>query len=131
MTELWGIATEALITGMLGVYALAFLSGGIYYLEQRVERIRDQFPGRELLARLTGYASLGIGILAFVSIGGCFLSRDPDFRIGALVATMAGTGFWIYRIHFDLTLLSRMRDGVLAFVCAVLSVLISWWVKTI
>jgi len=116
------------VPGMLGLYALAFLSGGIYYLEQRVSRIRDQFPRRGPLAVLTGLASLGIGVLAAISIGGYVLSGDPDFRLGALVAALAGVGFWVYHIHIDLTFPSRLRDATLALICAMLAFLTGWWI---
>jgi hypothetical protein len=131
MSELLGISPSALISGMLGVYALAFVAGGIYYLEQRVARIRDQFPGRGLLARATGYAALIIGVLASVSIGGHLLGGGPEFRYGALMATVAGVGFWVYRIHFDLTPAGRIRASVLGLVCAALSVLAGWWARSI
>jgi hypothetical protein len=120
-----------LIPGMLGVYALAFIAGGIYYLEQRVARIRDQFPKHGPLALLVGCASLGIGLLAAISIGGYFAGQGSDFRVGALVATVAGIAFWIARIHIDLIPIDRIRNGVLAFVCALLSLMAGWWLTTI
>jgi hypothetical protein len=116
---------------MLGFYALAFIAGGIYYLEQQVARIRDQFPERGVLARLLGYTALGIGILAALSVGGHFLGRGPEFGLGALVATMSGVAFWVVRMHGDPTILSRVRDGLLAFVCAMLAVLTVWWLSTL
>jgi hypothetical protein len=131
MMDLSSIPLSVLVPGVLGVYALAFLAGGIYYLEQRVARIRDQFPKQGPLARLIGYTALGIGVLAFLSIGGDLLNRGPDFRIGALVATVSGLGFWIARMHIDLTPISRIRDGLLAFACALLSVLTGWWIAVI
>ena len=128
MTGLPGLPTTVLIPGVLGVYALAFLAGGIHYLEQRVARIHDQFPKRTFLARLTGLAALGIGLLASISIGGVVLSRAPEYRLGALVATVAGVAFWVYRMHFDLTSANRVRSGLLAFVCLALSVLTRLWI---
>jgi hypothetical protein len=116
---------------MLGFYALAFVAGGIYYLEQQVARIRDQFPERGVLARLSGYAALGIGILAALSVGGHFMGRGPEFALGALCATMSGVAFWVVRMHGDLTILSRVRDGLLALICATLVVLTAWWVTTL
>jgi hypothetical protein len=129
MTGLPGLPTAVLIPGVLGVYALAFLAGGIHYLEQRVARIRDQFPRRALLARLTGLAALGIGLLASISIGGYVLDRAPEYRLGALAATVAGVGFWVYRMHFDLSSANRVRNGLLALVCVALSVLTRLWIR--
>ena len=117
-----------LIPGVLGTYALAFIAGGIYYLEQQVSRIRDQFPRQGLLAALTGYAALGIGLLMALSVGGSFSALIPDFDMGALVASVAGVGFWVYHLYIDRTPLSRVRDGALAFICAALVALTAWWV---
>lgn len=129
MTGLPGLPTTVLVPGVLGIYALAFLAGGIHYLEQRVARIHDQLPKRTLLARLTGLAALGIGVLASISIGGYVLSHAPEYRLGALVATVAGVAFWVYRMHFDLTSANRVRSGLLAFVCVALSVLTRLWIE--
>jgi len=129
MTDLLGVPLAALIPGLLGLYALAFIAGGIYYLEQRVARIRDQFPRQGLLATLTGYAALGIGILTAISVGGYYLGRSAEFRMAALVATVAGVGFWVYHVYVDLTPISRIRDGALAFICATLAILAAWWIK--
>jgi hypothetical protein len=120
---------DTLVPGMLGLYALAFLSGGIYYLEQRVSRIRDQFPKQGPLAALTGYAALSIGLLTAISVGGDILGRGPDFRLGALVAALAGAGFWVYHIHIDMTFPSRLRDATLALICGMLALLTGWWIQ--
>jgi hypothetical protein len=127
MTELFGVPIAILVPVIQGVFALVFLAGGIYYLEQRVARIRDQFPTRGPLARLTGYAALGIGVLAAVATGGYLAKGDPSFRWGALVAATAGVAFWVFRIHVDLTPMKRVRDVALAFICAALAVLSRWW----
>lgn len=129
MTELPSLPLSLLIPGVLGLYALAFIAGGIYYLEQRASRIRDQFPSRGPLASLTGYTALGIGMLMAFSIAGRLRTSHSDFGLGALVAAVAGVGFWVYHIHFDLTPFSRVRDGVLTFICATLAVLTAWWIK--
>ena len=130
MTELLGIPIWIWIPGMLALYALSFIAGGIYYLEQRVARIRDQFPNRRALAILTGSSALCIGILATISIGGYMIRPGPDMRMGTLVGTVAGVGFWVCRMHIDLTHTSRIRDGILALICATLAVLTGWWIKT-
>jgi hypothetical protein len=129
--DLQSVSLTIVVPAMLGLYALAFIAGGIYYLEQRVARIRDQFPKQGPLAKLTGYAALGIGILTAISIGGHFLNKSPDYRMGALVATVAGVGFWIYHVYVDLTPISRVRDGILVFICATLAILTVWWITTI
>lgn len=131
MIDLTAIPIPVIVPVMLGFYALAFVAGGIYYLEQQVARVRDQFPERGALARLTGYAALGIGILAALSVGGHFMGRGAEFRLGALAATMSGLAFWVVRIHGAPTTLSRVRDGLLAFVCALLVVLTAWWLATL
>jgi hypothetical protein len=128
MIELPPLPIPILAPAILGLYALAFVAGGIFYLEQQVARIRDQFPKRGILARLTGYAALGIGILAALSVGGHLMGRGPKFSLGALTATMSGLAFWVVRIHGDPTILGRIRDGLLALVCAGLVVLTAWWV---
>lgn len=125
-----GIPSFILVPGMLCVYALAFISGGVYYLEQRVSRIRDQFPERGILATITGYTALGIGILAALSMAIYFVNGSPDSRLGALVATLSGAGYWVYHIHIDLTPASRIRDALLAAICAMLALLTGWWVAT-
>jgi hypothetical protein len=130
MTDVLQIPLSMLAPLILGLYALVFLAGGISYLEQRAARIRDQFPRHGLLARLTGYAALSIGLLASVSIAGYLIRKQPTFQLGALVATVAGIGFWTYRIHFDLTPASRVRDGLLALICTALAVLTWWWLTT-
>jgi high-affinity Fe2+/Pb2+ permease len=56
------------------------------------------------------------------------LTHAPEYRLGALVATMAGVTFWVYRMHFDLTSANRIRSGLLAFVCVALSVLTRLWI---
>lgn len=117
-----------LVPALLGVYALAFVAGGVYYLEQRVARIRDQFPRRGPIARLTGYAALGIGLLAAMAIGGHALNRGTQFQLAALVATASGVGFWVTRIHVEMTAVSRIRAGLLALLCLALTVLTAWWV---
>jgi hypothetical protein len=131
MMDLYLVPLSILVSGILGLYALAFTAGGIYHLEQRVARIRDQFPKQGPLAALTGYAALGIGLLAALSVGGHFVDQGADFHLGALVATVAGVGFWVYRVHIDLTPLSRIRDGALASICAAIAVLTAWWIKVI
>jgi hypothetical protein len=124
--DLW-----ALVPGALGLYALVFVAGGLYYLEQRVSRIRDQFPRRGLLALLTGNAALAIGLLMAISVAGYVSGLTAEGRLGALVAAAAGVGFWVYRVSFDLILLNRIRDGVLALVCAAIAVITIWWIKTV
>jgi len=98
-----GISAGAIVSGLLALYALTYFAGGIYYLEQRVARVRDQFPRRALLARLTGYTALCIGTLAATSAAGQVLSDNPAYRLGGLVAALAGMTFWVYRIYVDLT----------------------------
>jgi hypothetical protein len=114
----------------LGLYALAFIAGGVYYLEQRVSRIRDQFPEQGPLALLTGIAALAIGLLMAFAIGPYLVSAsfaDSDFRMAALVAAVAGVGFWVYRIYLDRTPLGRVRNGSLAFICAAIVLVAIWW----
>jgi hypothetical protein len=116
----------------LGLYALAFIAGGVYYLEQRVSRIRDQFPEQGPLAFLTGIAALGIGLLMAMAIGPFFVGASfasLDFRMAALVAAVAGVGFWVYRIYIDRTPLGRIRDGSLVFICAAIVLVAIWWVR--
>ena len=103
-------------------YALAFVAGGIYYLEQRVTRVRDQFPRRALFARLTGYAALAIGLLTAVSIVGHLIHPEGDHRLGALVAVSGGVVF---------TVVHRVRDALLALVCVSVAGLTVWWVNAL
>ena len=119
-----------LVPVLLGIYALAFFAGGVYFLEQRVARIRDQFPGRGPLARLIAYASLAIGLLAAIAVSGHYLNRGAQYRWGALIATGAGVGFWIVRLHTEMTLGSRIRDALLALLCLALTLLTGWWTTT-
>jgi len=130
MTEILGLPISILVPGALGLYALAFIAGGIYYLEQRVARIRDQFPKRGILARLVGYAALAIGLLTAVSVGGHLITANDSFRLGALVAVVAGIAFWVHHLHIDLTTGERIRDALLSLVCAGLAVITRWWVQT-
>ena len=130
MTRLADISVSILVPGALALYALAFIAGGIYYLEQRVARIRDQFPKRGLLARLVGYTAMAIGLLAAISVGGHMTSNRSDFRLGALVAVAAGIVFWIHHLHIDLTSGERIRDGLLTMICTVLTALTYWWIQS-
>ena len=130
MTSFGMVPLAVFFPAALALYALAFLAGGISYLEQRAARIRDQFPRQALLARLTGYAALCIGLLASISVGGCLSNKLPDFRQGGLIATVAGIGFWIFRMHFDPTPLSRLRNATLLLICSALSVLAWFWLRT-
>lgn len=118
-----------LVPWMVIAYALAFVAGGIYSLEQRVARVRDQFPSRAPLARLTGYAALAIGFLAAVSIGGHLIRPDTDYHLGALVATSAGVAFWIHHLSGEHVALYRIRDALLAAVCACVTALTVWWIS--
>jgi hypothetical protein len=120
-----------IVPAMLGVYALAFIAGGIYYLEQQAARLRDLFPRYGPLATLIGWTALGIGLLAALSVGGQLLAQGATYGHGALVATGAGVGFWILRIHVDPTRVSRIRDTLLALLCALLTVLTAWWTTTL
>ena len=117
-----------LVPALLGVYALAFVAGGVHYLEQRVARIRDQFPRRGPIATLIGYAALGIGLLAALAIAGHFLNRGAQFQWAALVATASGVSFWVARIHIEMTTAGRIRAALLAILCLALTVLTGWWV---
>jgi len=116
---------------ILIVYALTFVAGGIYYLEQRVTRVRDQFPRRALFARLTGYAALAIGLLTAISIGGHLIHPEGDHRLGALVAVSAGVVFWIHRLSAELTVVHRVRDALLALVCVSVAGLTVWWIDAL
>jgi|GEM_PF-5670373 len=119
-----------LIPGLFSLYALAFTAGGIYYLEQRVSRIRDQFPERASLSLLAGLAALGIGLLTALAVGGHLAIGGIDFKLATLVAALAGVGFWVYHIYFDQTPLSRIRDGALAFICLALVAIAVWWIES-
>ena len=129
MSELLGIPTGILAPVSLGIYALAFIAGGIYYLEQRVARIHDQFPQRTALARLTGITALLIGLLAAFAIVGHFL-WGPGSIAGAVVAVGAGIAFAIYHLYIDLTPRERIRDIILALVCLALLILVVSWIRT-
>jgi len=129
MSELLGIPIGILAPLSLGIYALAFIAGGIYYLEQRVARIHDQFPGRTALARLTGITALLIGLLATASIAGYFL-WGPGPVAGAVVAVGAGVAFAVYHLYIDLLPRERIRDIALALVCLALMVLVITWIQT-
>lgn len=110
------------------VYALTFIAGGIYALEQRVGRVRTRLPSRALLARLTGYAALGIGFLAGVSIGAHLIHPNEDYQLAALVAMSAGVGFWVSRLSAELTAAHRIRDALLALVCVFAAALTAYWI---
>ncbi len=129
MTNETNLALILVFPGILGLYALAFAAGGIYYLEQRVSRIRDQFPRRGPLAALTGSAALGIGVLMALAVVGYFLAGGIDFQIAALVASVAGVGFWVYRVYTDRTPLGRVRDSALGFICIAIVAVAAWWLK--
>jgi hypothetical protein len=129
MIELPPSARSLLVPILLGVYALAFIAGGVYFLEQRVARIRDQFPKRGPMARLIGYAALSIGLLTALSLAGYLMNRGTQFRLAALVATGSGVGFWVTRLHVEMTLNARIRDGLLAVLCLMLTALTGWWVS--
>lgn len=119
-----------LVPTLLGLYALAFVAGGVYYLEQRVARIRDQFPKRGPMAMLLGYAALGIGLLAAASVAGQLIDQGIQFRLAALVSTASGVGFWITRIHVELTTADRIRAALFAVLCLALTALTGWWMST-
>ncbi|MBN1936906.1 MAG: hypothetical protein JW934_19755 [Anaerolineae bacterium] len=129
MTLTGSLLLTLLVPGILSLYALAFTAGGIYYLEQRVSRIRDQFPRRTSLSLLTGIAALCIGLLMALAVAGHFWIGGIDFRMAALVAVVAGVGFWVYHIYFDQTPLSCIRDSALAFICLALVAVAAWWVE--
>jgi hypothetical protein len=120
-------AAPVLVPVLLGVYALTFVARGVYYLEQRVTRIRDQFPRRGPLALLVGYAALGIGLLAAIAVGGHLFGQGTQFQLAALVATAAGVGFSITRIHVSMTTAGRIRAALLAILCLALTILTGWW----
>lgn len=124
------IFSALLVPGLLGLYALAFIAGGLYYLEQRVARIRDQFPRRAPLSFLAAVAALCIGLLMALAVAGHFWVGGINFRMAALVSVVAGVGFWVYHIYFDQTPLSRIRDSALAFICLALVAVAAWWVRS-
>ena len=131
MIDLATLPTAMIVPAMLAVYALAFIAGGIYYLEQQAARLRDLFPSYGPLAALIGWAALGIGLLAALSVGGQLLDQGPRFGYSALVATASGVSFWLVRIYVDPTRASRIRDGLMALLCALLTVLTVWWTTTL
>lgn len=131
MIDLTTLPTAIIVPAMLIIYALAFISGGIYYLEQQAARLRDLFPNYGPLASLIGWTTLGIGLLAAISIGGQLWTQDVRFGYGALVATASGISFCVIRMHVDPTRVSRIRDALLALLCALLTVLTAWWTTTI
>jgi hypothetical protein len=123
MKELFQRLAEFLLPWGLGAYAVAFLSGGVYYLEQRVARIGDQFPRRRALAVLYGCTALAIGVLASATVVLHFVSPDAGAQPGAVVAIVSGVAFWAHRLRTALTPGARLRAGVLAALCAALAVL--------
>ncbi len=118
-----------IVPGILAVYALSFIAGGLYYLEQRVSRIRDQLPRQAPLAALTGYAALCIGVLAAAALTTHFTSPSTDAHMALLVATVSGVGFWIYRLYTDHLPWARLRDMAMALLCLALSLLSAWWAR--
>lgn len=131
MIDLSTLPTALIVPSMLGIYALAFIAGGIYYLEQQAARLRDLFPRYGPLTALIGWTALGIGLLAATSIAGLGLGQGPRFGLGALVSTASGVSFWVIRIHVDPAPASRMRNALLALLCALLTVLTAWWTTTL
>jgi len=131
MIDLATLPTAIIVPAMLGTYALAYIAGGIYYLEQQASRLRDLFPNYGPLTALIGWTALGIGLLAAISIGGHLVNQDARFSYGALVSTAAGIGFWIVRIYVDPTRGSRIRAMLLTALCALLTLLTAWWTTTI
>ena len=117
------------VPALLGVYALAFVAGGVHYLEQRVARIRDQFPRRGPIATLIGYAALGIGLLAALAVAGHLLNKGAQFQWAALVATASGVSFWVTRVHIEMTTAGRIRAALLAILCLALTVLTACWIN--
>ena len=120
--------TSVLMPALLGIYALAFIAGGVYILEQRVARIRDQLPRYGPLIRLTGYAALCIGLLAALAVGGHVLDGGAQYQLAAWTATASGLGFWVTRIHIEMTVAGRIRAALLAILCLALTALTAWWV---
>lgn len=118
-----------LMPWLLSAYAVAFLSGAVYYLEQRVARIRDQFPRRTPLARLYGVSALAIGTLGAASVVGHLVLSNNSARLAALVAVGAGVAFWLHRLRTGLGIGERIRAAALALVCAVLVLIAVHWVR--
>jgi len=131
MIDLKALPTFLIVPAMLGTYALAFIAGGIYYLEQQAGRLRDLFPKYGLLPNLIGWTALGIGLLAALSIGGVLAGQGSQFGYGALASTAAGLSFWVIRMHIDPTRASRIRNALLALLCGLLTLLTAWWTTTI
>ena len=131
MIDLAALPTDMIVPALLAVYALAFIAGGIYFLEQQAASLRDLFPSYGPLAALIGWTALGIGLLGALSVGGQILGQGPRFGYSALVSTASGISFWLIRIYLDPTRASRVRDGLLAFLCALLTVLTAWWMTTL
>jgi hypothetical protein len=131
MIDLGTLPTVLIVPAMLGIYALAFIAGGIYYLEQQAGRLRDLFPESGPLPSLIGWTALGIGLLAALSIGGVLLDQGAQFGYGTLTSTAAGLSFWVVRMHIDPTRASRIRNALLALLCALLTLLTAWWTTTI
>ena len=131
LPELPELHASIVLPVMLGVYALAFLAGGIYYLEQQVARIRDLFPKQGPFATLVGCTALCIGVLAALAVGGHLLDLGPAYYRAALLAVASGIVFWVIRIHIDPTPATRVRDAILALLCALLTLLTAWWTTTI
>ena len=128
MADLWRVAI-ALTPWVIALYGIAFLSGGVYYLEQRVTRIKDQLPERTPLARLYGALALIIGALALASAAGHLVFDQSEARLAALVAVVAGVGFWVHRLRMGLTLAERIRAGAFALVCTALAVAAAGWIR--
>jgi hypothetical protein len=131
MIDLEALPSALIVPAFLGIYALAFIAGGIYYLEQQAARLRDLFPKLGPLAILIGWTALGIGLLTAVSIGGLLLGQGQRFGYGGLVSTAAGVSFWVIRIHLGPTRASRVKSTLLALLCAMLTLLTAWWTTTI
>ena len=131
MIDLTTLPTSIIVPAMLGIYALGFIAGGIYFLEQQAARLRDLFPRYGTLATLIGWTTLGIGLLAAISVGGQLLTQEARFGYGALIATASGISFCVIRIYVDPTRVSRIRDALLALLCALLTVLTAWWTTTL
>lgn len=112
----------------LAAYALCFVAGGVYYLDQRVRHIRDQFPSRTAIARLTGFAALAIGLLAAVSVAGYLVRPHGEHYLGAPVAAGAGVVFWVSRFYAAPTVAHRLRDGLLVLICLSFTGLVLLWI---
>ena len=72
MTSLPDVSASIVLPIMLSIYALAFLAGGIYYLEQQVARIRDLFPRQGPCP-----AGSGIDRLHLIEVPGFSISQVP------------------------------------------------------